>query len=101
MIDEIAITQLDLQDIWNDTIVSINGETVNKTVNQLMQDRQYSFRIVDTSFANPKLCLVRISSSPFVVVASHNGVPYDVPCSDFALFSLLGLRAHPVHRPGK
>jgi len=99
MIQEIALTQLDLTDLWNDTIVSINGEAVGKTYSQLLQDRQYSFGVVDTSFAIPKACIVRISPSPFIVVASHNGTPYDVPCSDYSIFSLLGWRRHPDHRP--
>ena len=101
MIQEIALTELGLNDAFNDEITNIGNIPMPSGTKfaDLVAAMPFTFAWVANSFGVEKPCMLRICPSPAIIGATTNSVPYDVPCSDFTLFSLLGLKAHPVHRP--
>lgn len=106
-INEIALTQLGLKDPFNDTITNIGnipmpqGTKFVDLVNA--SGLPFTFYWGNSTFNSPKPCVLRIVPSEISIGAIDNSVnpavPYDVPCSDFSLFSLFGIKAHPDHRP--
>jgi hypothetical protein len=101
MIQEIALTQLQLSDVILDDIISIGNIPMpsGTKFDDLCQQMPFTFRWVEDTFGVPKPCMLRISPAPVTIVAATNSVPYDVPCSDYSIFSLLGWHRHPDHRP--
>jgi hypothetical protein len=107
MIQEIALTQLGLKDPANDTITNIGnipmpqGTKFDDLVSA--SGLPFTFYWDKTSFNIPKPCVLRIVPSEITIGAIDNSVnppaPYDVPCSDYSIFSLLGWHRHPDHRP--
>lgn len=99
--NEIALTQLELQDATNDIITNIGNIPMPQgtTFNDLVTAMPHTFYWGTTSFGTLKPCMLRIVPEGVTIGATTNSVPYDVPCSDFTLFSLFGIKAHPNHRP--
>ena len=100
-LNEIALTQLELQDPTNDIITNVGNIPMPQgtTFNDLVIAMPHTFYWGKTSFGLPKPCMLRIVPESVTIGASTNSVPYDVPCNDFTLFSLFVLHRHPDHRP--
>lgn len=101
MIEEIALTELGLNDALNDEITNIGNIPMpsGTKFDDLALQMPFTFAWVKNPFGTLKPCMLRIVPQPVIIGATSNSVPYDVPCSDFTLFSLFGLKAHPDHRP--
>lgn len=100
-INEIALTQLELQDPFNDEITNIGNIPIpsGTKFNDLVTAMPHTFYWGKNTFGSLKPCMLRIVPESVTIGATTNSVPYDVPCSDFTLFSLFGIKAHPNHRP--
>jgi len=101
MCNEIAYTELGLNDATNDEITNIGNIPMpsGTTFADLAIQMPFTFMWVDNTFGEAKPCMLRTVPSAVIIGATTNSVPYDVPCSDFTLFSLFGLHRHPDHRP--
>lgn len=103
--EEIALSQLRFRDVANDTIVKIGSLDMPQGTkfNDLVVSMGHTYKWVDSSLANPKPCMLRNIPSPTLIVARDNLVSpaedYDVEVTDYAYFSLFGIKAHPDRRP--
>lgn len=100
-INEIALTQLELQDPTNDEITNIGNIPMpsGTTFADLATQMPFTFMWVENTFGVPKPCMLRTVPSAVIIGATTNSVPYDVPCSDFTIYDLFLFKAHPNHRP--
>jgi hypothetical protein len=101
MIQEIALTQLELSDVILDDIISIGNIPMpsGTKFDDLCQQMPHTFRWIENTYGVPRPCMLRIVPAPVTIVASTNSVPYDVPCSDFTIYDLFLFKAHPNSRP--
>lgn len=103
--EEIAFSQLRFRDVANDTIVKIGSLDMPQGTkfDDLVVNMEHTFKWELSSLANPKPCMLRSVPSPTIIVARDNSVSpaedYDVEITDYACFSLLGIKAHPDRRP--
>jgi hypothetical protein len=101
MIQEIALTQLEFTDVFNDTITNVGNIPMPQgtTFDDLTVQMPFTFAWVQNSFGSPRPCMLRICPSSVTIGAINNGTPYDVPCSDFTIYDLFLFKAHPNSRP--
>jgi hypothetical protein len=102
MIQEIALTQLEFTDVFNDTITNIGNIPMPQGTkfNDLVTAMPHTFYWGENSFGGLRPCMLRICPSPVVIGAINAGfTPYDVPCSDFTIYDLFLFKAHPNNRP--
>jgi hypothetical protein len=105
MIQEIALTQLDFNDVANDEITNIGNIPMpsGTKFNDLVTAMPHTFYWGKTSFGKSIPCMLRIVPEAVIIGAVDNSVnppvPYDVPCSDFTIYDLFLFKAHPNNRP--
>jgi hypothetical protein len=101
MIQEIALTELGLNDAFNDEITNIGNIPMPSGTKfaDLVAAMPHTYAWVANSFGVEKPCMLRICPSPVIIGATTNSVPYDVPCSDFTIYDLFLFKAHPNNRP--
>jgi hypothetical protein len=101
MIQEIALTELGLNDAANDEITNIGNIPMPSGTKfaDLVTAMPFTYAWVENSFGKLKPCMLRICPSEVTIGATSNSVPYDVPCSDFTIYDLFLFKAHPNNRP--
>jgi hypothetical protein len=101
MIQEIALTELGLNDAINDEITNIGNIPMpsGTKFNDLVAAMPHTYTWVANSFGVLKPCMLRIVPEHVIIGATSNSVPYDVPCSDFTIYDLFLFKAHPNNRP--
>jgi hypothetical protein len=101
MIQEIALTELGLNDALNDEITNIGNIPMPSGTKfaDLVSAMPHTFYWGKTSFGKLIPCMLRIVPESVIIGATSNTVPYEVECSDFTIYDLFLFKAHPNNRP--
>lgn len=96
---QIALSSMQLKDVGNDIITSINGIATAWTAAQLVASLPETYYFENNTVGEQRLCVARIDGQPFVVTATNLGTPYPVNIDNYSILYPGNISTHPIHRP--
>lgn len=97
--DNFIPCSLPLVDSDNDTVISINTQSINLKGSDLVSQNPGQYFYQCNTLGIKRLCTIRVDGHPMSVAYTHNSSQATADVTDFVSSCTIQFTNHPVHAP--